>query len=104
MIDRFTYLIEKYSFGVCSYIADKIGLRSSRVRLYFIYASFVTFGSPIILYLVVAFWMNIREYIRKSRNFLFDWSSNSSSSLTISNGSHSNLSSNGSRLIAFTPW
>jgi len=51
MMESLRAIIEKYSFGVCSYLAQKMGLRSSRVRLYFIYTSFVTMGSPIIIYL-----------------------------------------------------
>jgi len=66
MFTKLTRYIERNSFGVCNYIAMKIGLRSSRVRLYFIYASFVTFGSPIVLYLAIAFWMNIKQYLKKS--------------------------------------
>jgi phage shock protein C len=56
--------VEKYSFGVCTYLADKFGIHESRVRVYFIYTSFLTFGSPILLYLFTAFWLNIRKYIR----------------------------------------
>jgi phage shock protein PspC (stress-responsive transcriptional regulator) len=57
--------LEKYGFGVCSYVAEKIGIKSSSVRLYFIYLSFVTVGSPIVIYLVTAFWLNIKKYLRK---------------------------------------
>ncbi len=57
--------IEKYSFGVCRYLGDKMGLSESRVRLYFIYTSFATFGSPVILYLATAFWINIKKYLRE---------------------------------------
>jgi phage shock protein C len=57
-------IVEKYSFGVCTYLADKLGINESRVRLYFIYTSFVAFGSPVILYLVTAFWLNIKKYIK----------------------------------------
>ncbi len=57
--------IEKYSFGVCRYIGFKMGIQESRVRLYFIYVSFATLGSPIIVYLFTAFWLNIRRYIRE---------------------------------------
>ncbi len=58
--------VEKYSFGVCSYLAAKWGLNESRVRLYFIYSSFVAFGSPIIFYLATAFWLNIKKNWRSS--------------------------------------
>lgn len=56
--------VEKYSFGVCSYLADKWGLNETKVRTYFIYSSFVTFGSPVIIYLVAAFWINFKKYLR----------------------------------------
>jgi phage shock protein PspC (stress-responsive transcriptional regulator) len=57
-------------FGVCTYIADKMGIARERVRLYFIYLSFLTMGSPIIIYLFVAFWLNVKRYIRHSHHFL----------------------------------
>ncbi len=57
-------LVEKYSFGVCSYLAEKWGLNESKVRMYFIYSSFVAFGSPVIFYLAAAFWINIKKYLR----------------------------------------
>ena len=64
--------LERTTFGVCSYISEKLGVQSSRVRLYFIYASFLTFGSPLIIYLVMAFWLNIKKYIRRDRDMLWE--------------------------------
>jgi len=72
MIEALRAFIEKYSFGVCSYLGKKMGIRSSRVRLYFIYSSFVTMGSPIIIYLILAFWVNVKEYVRRSKSLIFD--------------------------------
>lgn len=60
---RFRSFIENNAFGVCSYIGEKLGIATSKIRLYFIYASFITFGSPLIIYFVVAFWMNVKRYI-----------------------------------------
>lgn len=60
--------LEKYGFGVCNYIGERIGVRVSRVRLYFIYLTFVTMGSPIFLYLFTAFWLNIFKYFREDKN------------------------------------
>jgi len=65
-------LLEKSAFGVCSYLGEKMGIASSRVRLYFIYASFIALGSPLIFYLFVTFWLNIRSYIRRKRNILWE--------------------------------
>ncbi len=47
---------EKQLFGVCAWIAQRMGVRVRRVRLSFIYLSFLTFGSPIFAYLVIHFW------------------------------------------------
>jgi len=63
--------LERSAFGVCEYIGNKIGVASSRVRLYFIYLSFGTLGSPIIFYLFIAFWMNIKTYIKNKRNIIW---------------------------------
>jgi phage shock protein PspC (stress-responsive transcriptional regulator) len=60
-------LLGRSAFGVCSYLGKKMGLSTDVVRLNFIYASFVTLGSPVIFYLVLAFWINIRKYIKGNR-------------------------------------
>lgn len=52
------------AFGVCTRIGEKMGISISSVRLYFIYVSFLTFGSPIFVYLVLAFWLNVKRYLR----------------------------------------
>jgi phage shock protein C len=56
--------LEHNIFGVCTRIGEKMGISISSVRLYFIYLSFLTFGSPIFVYLVLAFWINFRRYLR----------------------------------------
>jgi len=65
-------LLEKSAFGVCSYLGRKMGIASSRVRLYFIYTSFVAMGSPVIFYLFVAFWINVKKYIHKGKSILWE--------------------------------
>lgn len=58
-------LFERSAFGVCSYVGNRIGIAAGRVRVYFIYLSFVTLGSSLILYLFLWFWMNVRAYLRR---------------------------------------
>jgi phage shock protein C len=58
----YRYIVEKYFFGVCSKLGDRLNIDSGTIRLYFVYTSFLTFGSPIIIYLILAFWLNIRKY------------------------------------------
>jgi phage shock protein PspC (stress-responsive transcriptional regulator) len=64
-------LMERSAFGVCSYLGDKMGIASARVRINFIYISFVALGSPVILYIFVAFWLNVRNYIRRKRSLIW---------------------------------
>jgi hypothetical protein len=41
----------------------RLGIATSKIRQFFIYASILTMGSPVIIYMVLAFWRNIRRYI-----------------------------------------
>lgn len=70
-MESIKHLFEKSAFGVCEYLGEKMRLSSARVRLYFIYASFITLGSPLIFYLIMAFWVNIRRYIKRHRDAIF---------------------------------
>ena len=65
--------IEWQAFGVCSSIGDRLGVATSRIRLWFIYISFITMGSPIILYMVLAFIKNIKNYILLRRRNPLEW-------------------------------
>jgi phage shock protein PspC (stress-responsive transcriptional regulator) len=66
--------IEFNIFGVCTVLGEKFGIASSRIRLWFIYISFLTFGSPIIIYMILAFWINIKDSITfAKRNPLRNW-------------------------------
>ncbi|MBW7845967.1 MAG: PspC domain-containing protein [Bacteroidia bacterium] len=64
-MEKLKYFIEQRVFGVCSYIGEKFGIATSSIRLYFIYVSFLTMGSPIIIYFIIAFWLNLKKYIRQ---------------------------------------
>ncbi len=61
------HFIELQIFGVCTAIGEKIGIATSVIRRYFIYITFLTMGSPVIIYLFIAFWMNIKNYIQISK-------------------------------------
>ena len=65
--------IEWKAFGVCTAIGDRIGVATSKIRLWFIYLSFVTMGSPIVIYMILAFWMNLKRYIWMSRRNPLRW-------------------------------
>ena len=64
---KIKHFIEWQVFGVCTAIGEKMGIATSAIRRYFIYISFLTFGSPVIFYLILAFWLNVKNYIKNSR-------------------------------------
>lgn len=65
---KFQIYLEKTAFGVCTKLGERLGLPIAQIRIFFIYASFLTFGSPIIVYLALAFVMNFRKYLRQKYN------------------------------------
>lgn len=72
ILENLKATFEKYGFGVCQYLGEKMGIKSSLVRLYFIYLSFMTLGSPLVIYLFMAFWVNVRKYVKRGINVLAD--------------------------------
>ncbi|MEO0041047.1 MAG: hypothetical protein RL329_495 [Bacteroidota bacterium] len=70
-MEQFKSILERSLFGVCSYLGEKMQLTSARVRLYFIYFSFIGLGSPILFYLFLAFWVNIRRYVKRHKDTIF---------------------------------
>jgi phage shock protein PspC (stress-responsive transcriptional regulator) len=63
---------EFFAFGVCERLGDLLKIQSSRIRLFFIYTSFITLGSPLLLYLIMAFVLNLRKMIKGNRGSLWD--------------------------------
>lgn len=62
-MDKLKHFIEWQVFGVCTYVGSKMGVATTRIRMYFIYLSFCTLGSPVIIYFFIAFWVNMKRYI-----------------------------------------
>jgi len=68
MIQSIRYWFESRAFGVCTWWGERLGIKTTRIRMYFIYLSFFTFGSPIIFYFIMAF----RSIIGKKRPSVWD--------------------------------
>ncbi|WP_116105726.1 PspC domain-containing protein [Lewinella sp. IMCC34191] len=66
-MEEFRRKLEHSAFGVCAWLGDKMGIQRSRVRIYFIYLSCLSLGSSLLFYFFIAFWLNIREYLREGR-------------------------------------
>jgi len=62
---------ETQTFGVCTRLGEKLNIPISSIRIFFIYASFLTFGSPLIIYLGLAWIINLRKQMRRRKNVLW---------------------------------
>ena len=63
MIQKLREFLELRAFGVCNAMGERLGIATSRIRMWFIYISFLTMGSPVLVYMILAFWINIKKYI-----------------------------------------
>ena len=72
-IQKIIFFFELRSFGVCNWWAKKIGIRTEKVKMFFIYASFVALGSPIIIYMIMAFVLENKHFFKFQRKRKSIW-------------------------------
>ena len=74
IVDKIKGFCELRMFGVLSLMGERMGIATSKIRMFFIYITFLGFGSPIFIYLIVAFVINIGNYVRaRKRNPVWDF-------------------------------
>lgn len=73
MKDKIQSFFERQAFGVCEWLGERWGIKSSRIRVYFIYVSFFTFGSPIIIYFALLFWLEQADLLKSKRPTIWDF-------------------------------
>jgi len=73
MIQRIFTYFERQSFGVCTYLGERFRISISKIRLFFIYSSFLAVGTPLIFYFMAAFVLDIRNYIKRIRTRIWDY-------------------------------
>ena len=72
LTDSIRYKFQKYGFRVCTRLAEFFGIKLKHVRLGFIYSSFFGLGLGFFIYLVIAFWMRIKDIVYSKRSSVFD--------------------------------
>lgn len=72
MFQRVVTFFEKQSFGVCTYLAVRWNMSISKIRLFFIYSSFLAVGFPIVFYILAALVLDVRRYMKKIRMRIWD--------------------------------
>jgi phage shock protein C len=63
-MEKMRLWFERNAFGVCAWWGEKLGINATHIRMYFIYLSFFTFGSPVIVYFIMAFILEHKEYFK----------------------------------------
>ena len=69
---RIRHQLERHGFEVCSRLADRLGMRARPVRLFFIYISFFSLGIGFAVYLILAFWLRLKDLVYAKRTSVFD--------------------------------
>lgn len=72
MISNLLHFFEKHGFFVAQRFAERLGMRATNVRLFFIYISFVTVGLGFGFYLTLAFLLRLKDMIYTKRSSVFD--------------------------------
>lgn len=68
VITRIRSWFESQAFGVCDWWGKKLGIKATNIRMYFVYLSFFTFGSPIIIYFIMAFMLEHKDYFKPQKS------------------------------------
>ncbi len=63
-LQKLIFFFELQSYGVCVWWARKLGINLFKVRLAFIYLTFIGLGSPILLYLIMAWILEHKHYFQ----------------------------------------
>ncbi|WP_196885137.1 PspC domain-containing protein [Aureivirga sp. CE67] len=71
-IHKLRHFFEQHGFDVSSRFADRLGLKVTNVRLFFIYISFVTLGASFAIYMTLAFLLKLKDLIYTKRKSVFD--------------------------------
>ncbi|GAB4208448.1 MAG: hypothetical protein Fur0023_20020 [Bacteroidia bacterium] len=75
MINKIIFWFEQNAFGVCESLGKHLGISSGKIRKYFIYLSFFTFGSPVIVYFILYFFKENKKWFfppKKSRRSILE--------------------------------
>jgi len=71
-IEQLRYRFERSGFEVCSWLGYRLGIPASRIRLFFVSASFLALGSPIVVYMALAFVLELKKMIHPGYRSLRD--------------------------------
>ncbi len=65
MINKIILWFEDNAFGVCRSMGKHLGIPATTIRKYFVYLSFFTFGSPVIIYFILLFFQENKRFFQR---------------------------------------
>jgi phage shock protein PspC (stress-responsive transcriptional regulator) len=71
LLENIKHLLDIQFFGVCTSLGKRLGVSVSAIRVFFIYTSFLVIGSPVAIYLGLAFLKNIKKHYRDRKRLYF---------------------------------
>ena len=72
MLQRILTFFERYSFGVCTYLGERFNISIAKIRLFFIYSSFLAVGFPLMFYFFAGIVLDIRNFVKRKRSRALD--------------------------------
>ena len=73
LADALKTLYERNAFGVCAKLGETLNVPTSRIRLLFIYSSFFTAGSPLLIYFIGVGLLEFRKNLQRARATVWDY-------------------------------
>jgi len=73
MLQRVLMCFERQSFGVCTYLGERFTMSTSKLRLFFIYATVMSVGFPLVFYFLAAFVLGFKNYVKRIRTTIWDF-------------------------------
>ena len=65
MVQRIFTFFEQHSFGVCTYLGERFNVSIAKIRLFFIYVSFLAVGAPLVFYFLASVVLDVRRYVKR---------------------------------------
>jgi hypothetical protein len=72
VLEASKHLVERNAFAFFSHLGDWLRVSSGSTRLFFIYLSFITITSPLIILLSLGFLMDMARHCRRRRSQVWD--------------------------------
>ncbi|RKR85220.1 phage shock protein C (PspC) family protein [Mucilaginibacter gracilis] len=72
MMQRILTFFERHSFGVCTYLGGRFNISINKIRLFFIYSSFLAVGMPLVFYFFAGIVLDIRNYVKRIHSRITD--------------------------------